>query len=149
MESNNEDDPNDRRRLDAEAQRNRDAKVARLRAADTPFRVIAARLNMSLGGVVRALARSQKPAASHDAVVSEQVYAEDLTPEQLEDPDVWRQLDPLERLRFAYIPGGHPVPLHDDDHQDCCIAHGLDPDARPGPDARRTAGHPWPPGRTR
>ena len=41
---------------------------------------------MSLGGVVRALARSQKPAASHDAVVSEQVYAEDLTPEQLEDP---------------------------------------------------------------
>ena len=33
MESNNKDDANDRRRLDAEAQRNRDAEVARLRAA--------------------------------------------------------------------------------------------------------------------
>jgi hypothetical protein len=62
------------------------------------------------------------------AAVCDDLAAEDLTPDELADPDVWRQLDPLERYRFAYIPGGRRVPLHDDDHQLCCIRHGLDPD---------------------
>lgn len=53
-------DPNDRRRVDAETQRDRDAEVARLRRAGVPFRSIAERLNMSLGAVQKSLARAQK-----------------------------------------------------------------------------------------
>ncbi len=52
--------PNDRRRVDAETQRNRDAEVLRLREARVPFRVIARRLDMSLGSVQKALARALK-----------------------------------------------------------------------------------------
>jgi hypothetical protein len=44
-------DPNDRRRIPQEAMNRRDAEVARLRRAKVPFRVIAERLNMSLGSV--------------------------------------------------------------------------------------------------
>ena len=139
-------DPNDRRRVDPEAQRARDAEVAGLRRSGVPFRQIAAALGMSLGSVQKALARATKSSQQESAsavLADERVYAEDLTREQLEDFNVWRQLDPLERFRFAHIPGGRPVP-RDDDHQQCCIRHSLDPDARPDPDARRTAGHPWP-----
>ena len=53
-------DPNDRRRVDPETQRNRDAEVARLRSQGTPFRAIAERLGMSLGAVQKAVRRSQK-----------------------------------------------------------------------------------------
>jgi hypothetical protein len=102
--------------------------------------VIAERLNMSLGSVQKSVRRQQKLAAAMAggepgavvAAITDDVAAEDLTAEQLADPDVWRQLDPLERNRFGHIPGGKRVPLHDDDHQLCCIAHGLDPDWRPG-----------------
>lgn len=57
-------DPNDRRRVDAETQRNRDAEIARLRRANVPFRVIADRLNMSVGAVQKALFRAHKAEAA-------------------------------------------------------------------------------------
>ncbi len=53
-------DPNDRRRVDAETQRNRDVQVARLRSQGVPFRTIASRLDMSLGAVQKSLRRAQK-----------------------------------------------------------------------------------------
>ena len=53
-------DPNDRRRIDAEAQRDRDAEVAKLRRQGVPFRVIAARLGVSLGCVQKAVRRAQQ-----------------------------------------------------------------------------------------
>ena len=53
-------DPNDRRRVDAETQRSRDAEVARLRRQGVPFRTIAGRLDMSLGAVQKSLRRAQK-----------------------------------------------------------------------------------------
>lgn len=62
-------DPNDRRRVDAETQRRRDAEVARLRRSGATFRAIAERLGMSLGGVQKALRRAQKLA---EAVAGEE-----------------------------------------------------------------------------
>jgi hypothetical protein len=53
-------DPRDRRRVDGQAQRNRDAEVARMRRAGVPFRTIAERLDMSLGAVQKSVRRSQK-----------------------------------------------------------------------------------------
>ena len=53
-------DPNDRCRVDGDTQLKRDARVAELRAAQVPFRVIAARLGISLGSVQKALRRWQE-----------------------------------------------------------------------------------------
>jgi DNA-binding CsgD family transcriptional regulator len=50
-------DPDYRRRLDAEAMRERDARIAKLLRSRVPFRVIAARLGMSVGSVQKAVAR--------------------------------------------------------------------------------------------
>jgi hypothetical protein len=69
-------DPNDRPRVDPEAQRNRDAEVARLRRARVPFRTIAERLGMSLGAVQKAVQRNEKRV---DALSSGELSAEDVT----------------------------------------------------------------------
>ncbi len=130
-----ETDPTARRRWEPEAQRERDAEILRLYRAGVPQRGIAERLGVSLGSVQHVIRREQKLSAALAtgepagivAVVTDDVAAEDLTPEELADPDCWRQLSPLERYRYAHVPGGRPVPLHDDDHQLCCYAHGLDP----------------------
>jgi hypothetical protein len=50
-------DPSIRRRLDTQDMRERDAEVARLRRQRVPFRVIAARLGMSLGSVQKSVRR--------------------------------------------------------------------------------------------
>jgi hypothetical protein len=46
-----------RRRLDGEAMRRRDEQIAKLIKAHTPWRVIASRLQISLGSVQKAVAR--------------------------------------------------------------------------------------------
>ena len=51
-------DPTDRTRLDGEAMRERDDRVAALRRQGVPFRVIAARLGMSLGSVQKSVRRT-------------------------------------------------------------------------------------------
>ena len=61
-------DPNARRRVDGQAQRDRDAEVARMRGDRVPFRRIAEELNMSLGGVQESLRRSQKRRSEAPAV---------------------------------------------------------------------------------
>jgi hypothetical protein len=53
-------DPTARRRVDGQAQRERDAEVARMRGDRVPFRRIAEELNMSLGAVQESLRRSQR-----------------------------------------------------------------------------------------
>jgi DNA-binding CsgD family transcriptional regulator len=50
-------DPGPRRRLDGQAMRERDQRIAELLAAHVPFRTIAARLGISLGSVQKAVAR--------------------------------------------------------------------------------------------
>ena len=101
-------DPNDRRRVDAEIQRNRDAEVARMRRAGVPFRTIASRLDMSLGAVQKAARRAQKLAdamASGEpgdvvAVLDDELRAADVT---------WvadiAKLSPLEHYRLRHMPG--------------------------------------------
>jgi IS30 family transposase len=54
------DNPNTRRRVDKQLQRDRDTEVARLRRDGVPFRAIATRLGMTLGAVQRAAQRSRK-----------------------------------------------------------------------------------------
>ncbi len=99
-------DPNDRRRVDAEAQRNRDAEVARMRRQGTPFRTIAERLNVSLGCVQKSLRRTQKltdamasgrPDAVVAAVVDDSMDAENVqVPEDVERCNILE----IERLRY-------------------------------------------------
>lgn len=102
-----EGNPNDRRRVDPEAQRNRDAEVARLRRAGVPFRTIAERLGMSLGAVQKAVRRYQKLA---DAFATGQagdvlwaLSAEDVTVVA----DIGR-LDALEYHRLNYFEPDSP-----------------------------------------
>ena len=52
-------DPGARSRLDGQAMRERDEQVAKLYRAGVPFRAIAARLDMSLGSVQKAVQRIQ------------------------------------------------------------------------------------------
>jgi S1-C subfamily serine protease len=58
-----------RRRLDGDQMRQRDAAVARLLAAHVPYRVIAARLDMSLGSVQKAVARIRAATPARERVV--------------------------------------------------------------------------------
>jgi hypothetical protein len=127
--------------VDPETQRNRDREVAQLRREGVPFRVIADRLGMSLGAVQKALRRAQKL----PAVGGLGPRAGAIDPA---DADAWRQLNPVERYRFAFVPGGKSVPVPDDDHWLCCCQRGLDPNWRPG-GHDRICGHPWPPGGSR
>jgi hypothetical protein len=142
-------DLNDRRRVDPETQRNRDAEIARLRARNVPHRDIAEWLNMSRGAVQKAVRRHQKLADALSteepgnvvALIIDELSADDVA----DDPEQWRRLNALERYRLPHEPqalalvdAGHPLPpVHDDDHALCCIAHGIDPDWRP--DERDTA----------
>lgn len=52
-------EPGARRRLDGDEMLARDREVARLRRQNVPFRVIAARLNMSLGSVRLSVKRAR------------------------------------------------------------------------------------------
>ena len=97
-------DPNDRRRIDAEAQRERDAEVARMRRANVPFRVIAARLGTSLGAIQKSVRRSQKLAAAVAADV-DAVLDDGLTCEDVQTPEDVELLNPLERWRLRHEPG--------------------------------------------
>ena len=101
-------DPLDRRRVDGQAQRNRDAEVARMRRAGVPFRTIAERLDMSLGAVQKSVRRSQKLA---DAMATGQpgdvLAAGD---DELKAADVIciadiERLSDLERYRLRHLPG--------------------------------------------
>src|SRR6478736_4189450 len=137
--------PNDRRRVDAETQRKRDAEVAGMRRAGVPFRTIAERLNMSLGAVQKALRRSQNLAAVYPAAVDDVVYSPDEWPKAATTPPVgdgWQVLNPVERWRYAMQTGRRDIPIHDDDHRRCCLAYGIDPNWRP--DMGGSASHRWP-----
>jgi hypothetical protein len=104
-------DPNDRRRLDAEDLRNRDAEVARLRGHGVPFRVIAARLNMSLGAVQKSVRRAQKlsgaPSTGEPASVLTAV-SDELSAEDVRTPGDCERLNALELHRLRYYPPDSP-----------------------------------------
>jgi hypothetical protein len=91
-------DPNDRRRVAPERQRQRDAEVACLRRANTPFRVIAARLGMSLGAVQKSMRRHQALAVAGQLALVDALTADDVTSAE----DVAR-LNPLERERLRHV----------------------------------------------
>jgi hypothetical protein len=102
-------DLDDRRRVDAQTQRNRDAEVTRMRQAGVPFRTIASRLDMSLGAVQKSLRRSQKladvladdePGDVIAAVGDSERRAADVTCVA----DIER-LNELERYRLRHLPG--------------------------------------------
>ena len=140
-----EEDPESRRRVDPETQRERDAEIAELRRQGAPFRVIAQRMGMSLGAVQKSVKRAQKlsdaPATGEPGNVVAVVTDAGPYADELEDPDDWPTLNPVERWRFGHLTG-RPVPLHDEDHKLCCLAHGLDPSWTP--DDHGSLGHPWP-----
>lgn len=54
-------DPGSRQRLDREQMRERDDKIAKMLKQHVPYRTIAARLNMSLGSVCKAVNRINHP----------------------------------------------------------------------------------------
>ena len=102
-------------------------------------RGIARQLGIPASSVQRCLERSQKrsqqladalttgqPGAVLAAIDDDWPTAEGVA-ESGSDPLV---LNALERYRHALITG-RGMPLHDTDHQRCCIAYGLDPDWRP------------------
>lgn len=62
-------DPGQRKRLDAEQMRRRDAQVARLLKARVPFRTIAERLDMSLGSVQKTVLRLRAAPAARERKV--------------------------------------------------------------------------------
>ena len=102
-------DPNCRPRIGAEAQRDRDAEVARLRWDGVPFRRIAERLDMSLGAVQKSMWGSQKfadalagggPGDLVAAVSDDELRAADVTCVA----DIER-LCALERYRLRHMPG--------------------------------------------
>jgi hypothetical protein len=98
-------DPNDRRRLDAEDARKRDAEVVRLRAANVPFRVMAARLNMSLGAVQKSVRRAQKLSDALATGEPGNVVAaldDELSAEDVNSPDDIERLNALELHRLGY-----------------------------------------------
>jgi len=110
-----EKDPNDRRRVDPQAMRNRDAEVARLRRQGVPFRVIGERLDMSLGAVQKAVRRAQKrerlaaalAGGEPDDVVA--VIADDeLTCDDVTCVDDVARLNELELHRLRYFAPDSP-----------------------------------------
>ena len=98
--------PNARRRVDAEAQRNRDAEVARMRRAGVPFRTIASRLDMSLGVVQKSLRRSQKlaeaMATGEPGDVVAVVIDDELKAGDVRRPEDVERLTEFERWRLQH-----------------------------------------------
>jgi hypothetical protein len=100
------DNPNGRRRVNAETQRNRDAEVARLRRAGMPFRTIAERLDMSLGAVQKSVQRSERLVdpmvddGDAGAPTDDEMRAVDITCVA----DIER-LNEVERYRLRHMPG--------------------------------------------
>jgi hypothetical protein len=142
-----ETDPTARRRWEPEAQRERDAEILRLYRAGVSQRDIARTMDCTLGTVQLVIRREQKRAqqladaaalGAPDHLLA--MMTTDLTAEGVAgDPAQWDRLNPLERYRLRHEPealalvaAGHRIPpIHDDDHQSCCVANGLDPNWRP------------------
>ena len=105
-------DPNDRRRVDAETQHNRDAEIARLRRQDVPFRVIASTLGVSLGAVQKSLIRSRKLAAALAGGSPGDVVAvvadNELVCEDVKTPEDVERLSELEYFRLLHLPADSP-----------------------------------------
>ena len=106
-------DPNRRRRVDPEQQRNRDAEIARIRrqTPPVPFSNIARRLTMSVGVVQKSVRGQQKfdqQIAELDAVIAG--YDNDgsmMAVDVLTAADVG-QLDELERHRLRHFAPDSP-----------------------------------------
>lgn len=104
-------DPSDRRRADGDTQLRRDAEIAALREASVPFRVIAARLGISLGSVQKALRRHQRRQAELPEEPEEQEQSWQLSAAQaaaLEREAALADLhqdpgDELARFRLAHV----------------------------------------------
>jgi hypothetical protein len=109
----------------------RDAEVAQLRSLGYSLRVIAATVGTSLAGVQRALSRTHKQPVTVAAPLV--LWSPDEWPRATTTPpsgDGWQILNALERWRYRMQTGRTDVPIHDDDHQRCCHAYGIDPDWR-------------------
>jgi hypothetical protein len=100
-------DLNDRRRVDAETQRNRDAEVARMRREGVPFRTIASRLDMSLGAVQKAARRAQQladaMAGGEPGDVVAAVCDDELKCADAQTPEDVERLSELERWRLRHL----------------------------------------------
>jgi hypothetical protein len=88
-------DGNIRRRLDGQEMMERDAEVARLRQQSVSFRVIAARLDMSLGSVQKAVDRVKRRAQAVKDLVEDDDDA--LDPLPLDDDQ------PVGSVRFVGV----------------------------------------------
>jgi DNA-binding CsgD family transcriptional regulator len=102
-------DPNDRRRVDTETQRNRDAEVARMRRDGVSYRTIASRLDMSLGAVQKSLRRAQRLADALAGGEPGDVVAA-VCDDELRAADVAcvadiERLSEVERYRLRHMPG--------------------------------------------
>lgn len=141
-------DPTSRRRWDPEDQRKRDDEIMRLLASgDFSQRDIAKKMDCTLGTVQNVKRREEKKRQKIAAAMAtgdpEQVLTaldDELTVEEVADqPERWPELNPLERYRLrhqraalALVAEGFCLPpIHDVDHQLCCIARGDDPDWQP------------------
>ena len=115
-----------------ESRRNRDAEVTRLRAQGMSLRQIAATVGTSLAGVQRALRRTHTQPA--DPVAPVVLWELGEWPSAARTPatgEGWQVLNCLERWRYRLVhPERTDVVIHDDDHQRCCHAYGIDPDWR-------------------
>jgi len=146
----NSEDPTIRRRCDREAMNERDERAWKLQRQGLSVRAIARELGMPPSSVQRCLERVVKRqdasalgADDHlPVMVDTELYADEVA----DQPELWHQLNPLERYRLRHQPAalalvaeGHRLPpVHDEDHLDCCVRHGIDPDWRPDDDGGRS-----------
>jgi hypothetical protein len=99
-------DPNDRRRVDAEAMRERDAEVTKMRRAGVPFRAIAELMGISLGAVLRSVRRA-KPTdvlTTGESAVVVALVDDELTCDDAACPADVERLNTLELYRLAFVP---------------------------------------------
>ena len=98
---------NDRRRVDGQTQRNRDAEVARMRRAGVSYRAIASGLDMSLGAVQKSLRRAQKladaMAGGEPGDVVAMVCDDELKCADVQTPEDVERLSELERWRLRHL----------------------------------------------
>jgi hypothetical protein len=130
-------DPNDRPRLDTERKNARDADVWARRLAGQSFRQIARAIGIPASSVQRCFQRASKREAARQQLVLDVAPAEARAADEVATiPELWPALSALERYRLSHLSealaSSHAIPpLHDPDHQLCCIAHGHDPNWRP------------------
>ena len=101
--------PNSRRRVDAEAQRRRDIDVVRMRRDGMPFRTIARCLDLSLGAVQNSVHRAQELA---DVLATENSSAllaascdDEMTTADVTCVADISKIGDLERYRLRHMPG--------------------------------------------